>query len=120
MIGMMTLLTSEVIILPNAAPIITPTARSMTLPFNANALNSSISDNAFLLAPDVERLLNGSMNFLVRIELAWIRLDQPLDHPAGAERIGPIQMVDDGLVRVDAEAVEHGRVDIHRVDRVRG
>ena len=32
--------TSEATILPNAAPITTPTARSMTLPFIANSLNS--------------------------------------------------------------------------------
>src|SRR5882724_1773435 len=38
--GMMTSATSELTILPNAAPITTPTARSMTLPFIANSLNS--------------------------------------------------------------------------------
>src|SRR5436305_15276806 len=32
--------TSEVTILPNAAPMITPTARSTTLPFIANSRNS--------------------------------------------------------------------------------
>ncbi|MNT28403.1 hypothetical protein D3C72_1640890 [compost metagenome] len=34
--------TSEVTILPNAPPITTPTARSMTLPLMANSLNSLI------------------------------------------------------------------------------
>src|SRR5258708_1359521 len=38
---MMMCLTSESTIFANAAPMITPTARSMTLPFNAKALNSS-------------------------------------------------------------------------------
>src|SRR6267154_980322 len=38
--GMMTSATSELTILPNADPITTPTARSMTLPFIANSLNS--------------------------------------------------------------------------------
>src|SRR5262245_59700720 len=38
--GMITSLTSEVTILPNAAPMITPTARSMTFPRAANSLNS--------------------------------------------------------------------------------
>ena len=33
-------LTSDVTILPNAAPMMTPTARSMTLPRAANCLNS--------------------------------------------------------------------------------
>ena len=36
-------LTSESTILANAAPMITPTARSTTLPFEANSLNSVIN-----------------------------------------------------------------------------
>src|SRR5437762_6721547 len=41
LIGGMTMsFTSELIIPPNAAPIITPTARSTALPFTANSLNS--------------------------------------------------------------------------------
>ncbi len=38
--GMMTSSTSDVVILPNAAPITTPTARSTTFHFIANSLNS--------------------------------------------------------------------------------
>ena len=38
--GMMTSLTSEVTIVPKAAPMMTPTARSTTLPRIANSLNS--------------------------------------------------------------------------------
>src|SRR3954465_13446085 len=38
--GMMTSVTSESTILPKAAPMITPMARSTTLPRNANFLNS--------------------------------------------------------------------------------
>ena len=38
------LLTNEVTILPNAAPMMTPTARSITFPLKANSLNSSIID----------------------------------------------------------------------------
>src|SRR5436190_23973863 len=38
--GMRMSLTMEVTILPKAPPIITPTARSTTLPFRANSLNS--------------------------------------------------------------------------------
>src|SRR3569833_4365098 len=38
--GMMTSPTSEVTMAPNAAPMMTPTARSMTLPFMANSRNS--------------------------------------------------------------------------------
>src|SRR5947208_8433912 len=40
MIGMMTSPTSEVTMPPKAAPMMTPTARSTTLPFIANSLNS--------------------------------------------------------------------------------
>src|SRR5205807_8949897 len=42
--GMMTSLTNESTILPNAAPMITPTARSTTLPFIANSRNSVMND----------------------------------------------------------------------------
>ena len=38
--GMMISLTSDVTMLPKAAPMITPTARSNALPFTANSLNS--------------------------------------------------------------------------------
>src|SRR3954468_2695190 len=41
MIGMMRSATSELTMAPNAAPMMTPTARSMTLPRSANFLNSS-------------------------------------------------------------------------------
>ena len=41
MIGMMMSATSDVTIAPNAAPMITPTARSTTLPRIANFLKSS-------------------------------------------------------------------------------
>src|SRR5262245_38457124 len=40
MIGMMMSPTRDSTILPKAAPMITPMARSMTLPFMANSLNS--------------------------------------------------------------------------------
>jgi hypothetical protein len=39
-VGISTSLTSELTILPNAAPMITPTARSITFPFIANSRNS--------------------------------------------------------------------------------
>src|SRR5437868_10765593 len=45
--GMMMSLTSESTILPNAPPMITPTARSTTLPFNANSRNSDMNDMLF-------------------------------------------------------------------------
>src|SRR5215510_2787698 len=41
MIGMMTSATSDETIAPKAAPMMTPTARSTTLPRSANFLNSS-------------------------------------------------------------------------------
>src|SRR5882672_12608236 len=48
MIGMMTSPTSELTMAPKAAPMITPTARSTTLPRRANFLKSSIMDCPFL------------------------------------------------------------------------
>ena len=45
-VGMMILSTRLETILPNAPPIMTPTARSITLPLNAKCLNSSKSDAA--------------------------------------------------------------------------
>src|SRR5260370_39697712 len=46
--GMITSSTNEVTIFPNAAPMITPTARSMTLPLTANSLNSfSIASSCY-------------------------------------------------------------------------
>src|SRR5437763_15344836 len=44
--GMMMSFTSESTILPKAAPMMTPTARSTTLPFNANSRNSVMNDIA--------------------------------------------------------------------------
>src|SRR5689334_1944916 len=46
--GMMMSLTTEVTTLPKATPIITPTARSTTLPLRANSLNSFIMLITFL------------------------------------------------------------------------
>jgi hypothetical protein len=43
--GMMTSPTSESTILPKAPPMITPTARSITLPLTANSLNSERSSS---------------------------------------------------------------------------
>jgi tetratricopeptide (TPR) repeat protein len=50
MTGMITFSTSPVTILPNAAPMMTPTARSTTLPLNANFLKSSATDMVNLLS----------------------------------------------------------------------
>ncbi len=44
MIGMIRSFTSESTILPNAAPMMTPTARSITLPLTANSRNSVAND----------------------------------------------------------------------------
>ena len=41
-------------IFPKAAPMITPTARSITLPLNAKVLNSSKSENAFFVGSNDE------------------------------------------------------------------
>jgi hypothetical protein len=45
--GMITSSTSDATILPKAAPMITPTARSTTLPFMAKLLNSCSMRMAF-------------------------------------------------------------------------
>ena len=47
-IGMMMLLTSELTMPLKAAPMTTPTARSITLPLRAKFLNSSANDTSFL------------------------------------------------------------------------
>ena len=45
--GVMISSTKEVTILPNAPPITTPTAKSTTLPFTANSLNSLKKSHKF-------------------------------------------------------------------------
>src|SRR4051794_31536096 len=59
--GMRMFFTSESTILPNAAPMITPTARSTTLPLKANFLNSSRRENAFCSGCNDLRVLIGSI-----------------------------------------------------------
>src|SRR5882672_3307529 len=48
--------TSASTIFPNAAPMITPTARSITLPFRAKFLNSSSSDSAWPAPSDLSSM----------------------------------------------------------------
>src|SRR5947209_5455881 len=55
MIGMMISPTSEVTIAPKAAPMMTPTARSTTLPFMANSRNSFSMLNPLLRSTDEAR-----------------------------------------------------------------
>src|ERR1700757_3309567 len=56
MIGMMMSLTIEVTMLPNAAPMMTPTARSTTLPFMAKSRNS------FSMGSSSSAALHGSVD----------------------------------------------------------
>src|SRR5260221_6287289 len=56
MTGMMRSLTSESTIFPNAPPMITPTARSTTLPLTANSRNSLANDMDF--PPELAVLLD--------------------------------------------------------------
>src|SRR5213079_914257 len=59
--------TSEVMILPNAAPMMTPTARSMALPLIANSLNSF---HMFLIPSndnDVDQLFGNNNHFANRL-----------------------------------------------------
>src|SRR6516164_5408450 len=63
MTGMITSLTSELTMAPNAAPIMTPTARSTTLPFIANSRNSfSIPEPLFRVSPWKARAWSGSVD----------------------------------------------------------
>src|SRR5262249_32155275 len=59
--GMMTLSTSDLMMVPKAAPMMTPTARSMTLPLKAKFLNSSNRLKAFFLGSRAARFLSGSI-----------------------------------------------------------
>src|SRR5690348_4654098 len=102
--GMMRSFTSESTILPNAAPMITPTARSTTLPRIANARNSLMNDIsasvrrrcgclagwilclhrrfARLTRADAHRLLDFGDEDLAVADLAGARrLDDRLDRP---------------------------------------
>src|SRR3954471_20249071 len=80
--GMMTSSTSEVMILPKAAPMITPTARSRTLPRTASSLNSlSIAP---LLLRRFPPLLYAARHH-----------EQP-PRPLGAEGLGIVIAVEDG------------------------
>ena len=66
--------TKESTILPKAPPIMTPTARSITLPLTAKALNSFIMFDAthfslkFVLISANESLLSGLRAFYLKIE----------------------------------------------------
>src|SRR5262247_2519873 len=82
MIGMMISATSDATIAPKAAPMITPTARSTTLPRSANFLNSS----------NIVGLPNGSVHTSTQCELfgfglqefQWININHqapPPHHP---------------------------------------
>src|SRR5580700_5394412 len=58
MIGMMTSPTSEVTMAPKAAPMMTPTARSTTLPFIANSRNSFSTLKTFVRSPGKEAAIS--------------------------------------------------------------
>ena len=74
MSGMTMSLTKESTIFPNAPPIITPTARSITLPLTAKALNSFTMLDAthfslkLLLISANESQLSGLIAFYLKIE----------------------------------------------------
>src|SRR3978361_180025 len=61
MTGMMMSPTSEVTMPPNAAPMMTPTARSTTLPFIANSRNSLSICSPFSSALRTGRLMTGQI-----------------------------------------------------------
>src|SRR5436190_19747109 len=105
-IGMIRSLTSESTILPKAPPMMTPTARSTTLPLTANSRNSLANDIvvpvgcvrcrsgpvrpsnggfARFAGPDADDLLDGRHEDLAVADLAGPRglddrLDRALDH----------------------------------------
>src|SRR5438270_10163693 len=101
---MMRSLTSESTILPKAAPMITPTARSTTLPLTANSRNSlkkliglpsalrALSDGrlAGLPGADADHLLDRRHEDLPVADLARARranhgLDRAVDHVVGQD-----------------------------------
>src|SRR5258707_15233796 len=65
MIGMMMSTTSDVTMPPNAAPMMTPTARSTTLPFIANSRNSLSIRSPFSSASRTGRLMTATSRRLV-------------------------------------------------------
>src|ERR1700704_4154682 len=77
--GMIRSLTSESTILPNAAPMITPTARSITLPFTANSRNSPIIDMSAPYSIRVGRRVRTSSDRLLAAFAGPRRLDHRLD-----------------------------------------
>src|SRR5512143_448016 len=108
MTGMIRSLTSESTILPNAPPMITPTARSTTLPLTANSRNSLANDMeppvrraalhrrfAALSGADPHHLLDGGHEDLAVPDLARAR------------------RLDDRLDRALDEAVGHDQLDLH-------
>src|SRR5947199_6773281 len=82
--GMIRSLTSESTILPNAAPMITPTARSTTLPLIANSRNSLMND---MWPPCVRRDGRGSDGCFAGL--------------AGANAYNPLDRCDDSLYVAD-------------------
>ena len=65
---MMMFFTSDAMILPKAAPMITPTAKSITLPLRAKALNSLNNENAFFVGSRAATLSMGFMRGLRKSE----------------------------------------------------
>src|SRR5262245_11396091 len=72
--GMMMCFTSESTILPNAAPMITPTARSITLPFRAKFLNSSSSDSARPAPSDLSSMFPPWLSAQAALYRKWSRM----------------------------------------------
>src|SRR3954462_3525029 len=97
--GMMRSFTNGSTILPNAAPMMTPTARSTTLPLTANSRNSLANDidspgldGGFpgLAGADADDLLDRGDEDLAVADLARAggaddRLDRALDHVVGKD-----------------------------------
>src|SRR6185295_13987294 len=55
--------TSELMIPPKAAPIMTPIARSMALPLTANSLNSFHMPSVYLTGHDIDKLFGNDNDF---------------------------------------------------------
>src|SRR5262245_3333095 len=83
---MMMLLTSDSTILPNAAPMITPTARSTTFPLKANALNSPNSDLACFAGTYALRSTVTPPRADRGLRVPLVALDQCLLRPHGGLR----------------------------------
>src|SRR5262245_39696853 len=109
---MMILSTSELTTLPDAAPMITPTARSRKFPLTANSLNSEMSPMRDVLSGwRGERDRNGERAIPTLLDLGERGRLNRLQHAVG-DGIGERLLHD--LRALDLPFEVHGDLDLHR------